>query len=76
MEKANIMLVHEKESKQSKKNYIPISLLPLFGKLFEKIIYDAIYCHLSANGLLTPDQSGFRPSDSTINQLLCIVHKI
>ena len=67
--KANIIPVHKKESRQSKKNYSSSSLLPIFGKLFEKIIFDAIYCHLCENGLLTPDQSGFRPSDSTINQL-------
>ena len=74
--KANIIPVHKKQSRQSKKNYRPISLLPIFGKLFEKIIFDAIYRHLCENGLLTPDQSGFRPGDSTINQLLCITHKI
>ena len=32
--------------------------------------------HLCNNGLLTPHQSGFRPGDSTINQLLAITHKI
>ena len=68
--------MHKKESKQSKKNYRPISLLPIFGKIFEKIIFDAIYSHLCENSLLTPHQSGFRPGDSTINQLLCITHKI
>ncbi len=65
--KANVIPIHKKESKQS---------LPVFGKLFEKIIFDDIYFHLCENGLLTPNQSGFRPEDSTINQLLCITHKI
>ena len=35
-----------------------------------------IYDHLCTNQLLTPNQSGFRPGDSTINQLLFITHKI
>ena len=58
------------------KNYIPISLLPICGKIFEKIIFDSIYKHFTDNKLFTPNQSGFRPFDSTINQLLYITHKI
>ena len=51
-------------------------MLPVFGKMFEKIIYDSIYSHLLKNRLLTPHQSGFQAGDSTINQLLLITHKI
>ena len=76
MEKANIIPIRKKASRQNKRNYRPISLLPMFGKLFEKIIFDVIYCHLCENDLLTPNQSGFRPGDSTISQLLRITHKI
>ena len=43
--------------------------------MFEKLIYDYIYKHLCDNGLLTQHQSGFRPGDSTVNQLLAISHK-
>ena len=39
-------------------------------------MFDAIYEHRCANQLLTPNQSGFRPGDSTVNQLLSITHKI
>ena len=38
------------------------------------MIYDSLYEHLTANELLNPNQSGFRPNDSTINQLISIVH--
>ena len=74
--KANVIPIHKKESRQSKKNYRLISLLPIFGKIFEKLIFDAIYLHLCENDLLTVNQSGFRPGDSTVNQLLLITHKI
>ena len=74
--KANIIPTHEKESRQSKQNYRPISLLPIFGKIFEKIIFDVLCCHLCDHGLIAPHQSGFRPGYSTINQLLSITHKI
>ena len=68
--------MHKKGCKQSTKNYRPISLLPIFGKLFEKLLFDAIYEHLCINGLISPHQSGFRPGDSTINQLLLITQNI
>ena len=74
--RANVIPFHKKGSRQFKQNYRSISLLPIFGKIFEKIIFEAIYCHLCDNNLLSIHQSGFRPCDSTINQLLAITHRI
>ena len=34
--KANVVPVHKKDSKHFLKNYRPISLLPICGKIFEK----------------------------------------
>ena len=73
---ANVLPVHKKDSRQNKTNYRPISLLPICRKIFEKLIFDTIYEHLCVNNLLTPNQSGFRPGDSTINQLISITHSI
>ena len=41
--KANVVSVHKKSNKQSLKNYRPISLLPIFGKMFVRIIYNNIF---------------------------------
>ena len=68
--KSNIIPAHKKNDKQLLNNYRPISLLPIFGKTFEKIILNRIYDFLLKEELLNPNQSGFRPSDSCINQLL------
>ena len=73
--RANVLPIHKKESRQLTKNYRPISLLPICGKVFEKI-FDEIYTHLQENNLLSPKQSGFRPGDTTINQLLSITNEI
>ena len=51
-------------------NYRPISLLPICGKIFERIIFNNLYTYLNLNGLITKNQSGFRPGDSTTNQQL------
>ena len=74
--RANIISVHKNGNRQSKNNYLPISLLPIFGKLFEKLLFDSMHNHLCTNGLISAQQSGFLPGDSTINQLLSITHKI
>ena len=74
--KSNLVPTHKKESRQLKKNYRPISLLPIFGKLSEKLIFDAIYNQLYDRKRLVENQSGFRPGDSTINELLLVTHEI
>ena len=74
--KANDVPVHKKGGRQCKNNYRPSSLLPSFPKIFEKLLFDATCSHLSENQLLTPKQSGFRPGDSTINQLLFITQDL
>ena len=66
----------KKGDKQLIKNYRPISLIPICGKIFEKIIFNNLYCYLNANNLITKNQSGFRPGDSTTNQLLYLTNEI
>ena len=73
---ANVVPVHKKNEKNLKSNYRPISLLPIFGKMLEKLMYDSLYSHLDSCDLLNPNQSGFRPGDSTVNQLISITHTI
>ena len=74
---ANVLPIRKKESRQIKKNICHlISLLPICGKIFEKILFDKIYNHLCDNELLSPNHSGLRPGDSTANQLIAITHQI
>ena len=73
---ANVQPVYKKGDRQLKSNYRPISLLPICGKILEKIVFDSLYNYLINNDLISQDQSGFRPGDSTINQLLSITANI
>ena len=72
----NVTLIFKKCDKQVIKNYRPISLLPICGKSFEKIIFNNLYSYLNTNNVVTKNQSGFRPGDSTTNQLLYLVSEI
>ena len=74
--RANVTPIHKKNSKQLISNYRPISLLPICSKIFEKIIFRQLYGFLIENNLITKKQSGFRPGDSTRNQLLDLVDTI
>ena len=56
--KANIIPIHKKNNRKCKKNYRPISLLPIFSKIFEKLVFDEVYDYLSINGMLIDKQSG------------------
>ena len=73
---ANVTRIYKKGDKQLVINYRPVSLLPICGKLFEKIIFNNLYGYLNENNLLTKNHSGFRPGDSTTNQLLYLVNEI
>ena len=68
--KSNIVLVHKKGDKQIVNNYRPVSLLPIFGKVFKKILFNSIFESLQENCLICDNQSGFRPSDLCEYQLL------
>ena len=73
---ANVIPIFKKGDKQLIKNYRPISLLPICGKMFGKIIFNNLYNYLNGNNLTTRNQSVFPPGDSTTNQLLYLVNEI
>ena len=66
----------KKTTKQCVKNYRPISLLPICNKVLESIIYNTIFTYFIENSLISEIQSGFKPGDSCVNQLLAITHEI
>ena len=74
--KANIVPIHKKSAKQTSKNYRPVSLLPIYGKIFERLIFNEMFKFFLDNELISTNQPAFKPSDSCINQLLSITHEI
>ena len=46
MEKANVVPIHKQDDDQNVKNYGPVSLLPVFGKIFQRLIYSEMYSFL------------------------------
>ena len=57
-------------------NYRPISLLPVFSKLLEKIIYDQVYEFLSNSNQLHDNQFGFRKNRSCEDCVLKLLSQL
>ena len=74
--KANVVPIHKKGEKDLIKNYCPVSLLPIFGNIFERLIFNSLFKYIDKNELLKSNQTRFHPFDSCVNQLLSINHEI
>ena len=57
-------------------NYRPISILPSFSKVLEKLVQSRLTSFLEASNLLHPYQFGFREKRNTTTALISITDKI
>ena len=62
---ATVIPLYKGGDRSDVENYRPISLLPLPGKLIEKIVHQNISIFLEDNKILTDKQNGFRKGCST-----------
>ena len=51
-------------------------MLPICGKIFERLIFNEIFIYFFASKLTSKNQFRFQHGDSCINQLLSITHRI
>ena len=73
---AKVIPIHKQGNKNEVSNFRPISILPFFSKLFERVMYDRLYSFISQSKILYPFQHGFQPGHSTYMSLLDIQDKI
>jgi len=66
---AKVLPIHKKGDPYNMNNYRPISLLPTFSKIYEKVIFKRVYSFLDANNIFYDRQYGFRPKHSTIDAI-------
>ena len=57
-------------------NYQPISVLPCFSKMFERILYNRLYKYLTENNLLYCKQFGFQKGHSPEHTVLQFIEQI
>ena len=70
MQTAKVIVLYKKGDKNDFGNYRPISILPIFSKCLEKVIYKRIDRFLHTHNTLTDSQYGFRKNRSTQTALL------
>ena len=62
---ATIIPLYKGGDKMDVSNYRPISLLPLPGKLIEKVVHNKMSVFLDQHGIISEKQGGFRKGYST-----------
>ena len=68
--------IYKKEDEEQLENYRPISTLPIFGKILEKLIYTRLYNFFVAQNVLHDKQFGFRKNHSTSHAINYSIHHI
>lgn len=66
---ANIIPIHKSGSKTNISNYRPISILPVFSKIFEIIMKNFLMNYLNKRRILNNRQFGFRPGLNTFDAI-------
>ena len=57
-------------------NYRPISVLPVFSKIFERIMYNRLFEYLDTKKILYSHQYGFRKGFSTYMALVTLIDNL
>lgn len=73
---ASVTPIPKKTSLKTINDFRPISLLPMFSKIFEKILVQRMTKFLNKNDVLTSSQFGFRTSSSTELAVTSIYDKL
>ena len=76
MKLAKILPIYKSEDEQLVNNYRPISIVPFFSKVFEKIISKYIIEFMDENKLFYCNQFGFRKQHSTCHAIITLVEKV
>ena len=61
--------IFKKDDPELFENYRPVSTLPIFGEIFEKVIYERLCSFLTSQNIINPNQFGFRKGHSTSHAL-------
>lgn len=76
LKKAKIIPLYKANDPMLFNNYRPISILPLFSKVLERIMYNRIVKFINKHKLLYKYQFGFRKDHSTYMALIILIDKI
>ena len=73
---ARVVLLYKADDRSIVSNYRPISILPAFSKILEKVFYKRLLNYLNKYDILCNNQYGFRKGHSTSLALVDLYDKI
>ena len=73
---AKVVSIYKKSDPQDVSNYRPISLLPIFSKIYEKLMYTRLYSFVTCNKIIYPLQFGFQQYTSVDHALISMTEAI
>ena len=73
---AKVISIYKADNEQHIQNYRPISVLPFFSKIFEKVIYNKLLEFINANNILYVKQFGFCQGHATSHAIMTLVEKV
>ncbi|XP_065654575.1 uncharacterized protein LOC136081205 [Hydra vulgaris] len=73
---ARVTPIHKKGDRSNISNYRPISVLSIFSKILERIIFNRVYNYFNYNNLFHDNQYGFRKGSSTEHAIIQFIHNI
>ena len=76
LKQAKVIAVYKSDDETEPENYPPISLLSIFNRIFEKLMYQRLKTFLDKNDILLKSQYGFREKHSTQHAVIDIVNII
>jgi hypothetical protein len=76
LKEAMITPVYKSDDRKSFGNYRPISILPIFSKILERIIYNRLLTYLDKMHILSSNQYGFRKNYSTYMALIELIDSL
>ena len=65
--------LYKSGNQMSVNNYRPVSVLPVFSKIYEKIVYKWLYDYIVLHNVLYDKQFGFRKKHSSYMALITLM---
>ena len=76
MKVARVIPIFKNGEKTSFNNYRPISILPVFSKILEKIVAKKLLSFLESSEQLYQHQYGFRPNHCTTHPIIHLLNQV
>jgi len=76
LKSAVVIPIHKKDDTDVCSNYRPISILPVFSKIFEKAVGQRLTAHFERSSVISPNQHGYMAKRSTATALVQLISSI